>query len=158
MKKIINLIFMCLVLFAPGMFAQSAFDTNTEFKPIGQTGLVYTWEGTVDTVNDTLISREFFLADYDNDANPIFTLSAELSGGTTSTQKVSCQLIGSNIYDGTFASVDTFMTADSALTPIYKSVNTNSKKYARYKLRIFGTTGNVETDFKFALYLYKRDY
>jgi hypothetical protein len=133
--------------------------TDGELKSFGN-GVVYSYAGVVDT-SDTVTTKEFSLAEFDGFSFYDYPLSfqAFLSGGTASTQKVSVYLLGSNFNDATkFVVVDTALFKDSSLSSIYPTaINLNGKRYARYKWKITGETGNVETNITFAVYAYKRE-
>jgi hypothetical protein len=144
---------------SPQVNAQtSSWNKNASVKSIQTEGQLFMFSGTIDSTKDTLISTNLFFADYDRDTNPGFTFSGLLSGGTASHQKVSIELLGSNTYDGHYTTVDTMLYKDSSITTIYKELTLNSKHYAYYKVRCFGTTGNVLTDFDFGLYLWKKNH
>lgn len=170
MKILKSFILIVLIaLFTVPSFAQSTWDTGYNAKVSSrfmeystEVGKVITFHGTIDTVStaDTLISTAFDIYNYDDAIttyDPQF--SGYLSGGSASTQKVSCQVWGSMSRTGTYTVLDTLLIADSVTTVITKTFDNNGKRFPWLKLYFFAAAGNSGdgTDFDFDIYFYKKD-
>ena len=169
MKHLKNIFFVfAIALLVSGVtIAQSTWDTGYNAKVTSrfmeysnEMGKVISFHGTIDTLStaDTLTSGAIDISYYDDAIttyDPQF--SGFLSGGTTSTQKVSCQVWGAMSATGTYSVIDTLLSADSATTVISKTFDNNGKRYPYIKLIWFAATGNVETDFDFDIYFYHKD-
>ncbi len=128
--------------------------------PINDKEKVIEFHGRItgSTTYDTLTSNGFSVFGFNHllYTYPIYG-SILLSNGTVSTQKVSCYWLATNVSGGTPAVIDTICYKDSSISEIPLSINLNNKHYRFNYLKFCKETGNVTTDYKLTLILWKKE-
>lgn len=159
MKKIFFNAIALITVLVISTFAQSSWTDQGSVKEI-RDGKYYNFTAVVVSTADTLTSKVLDLSQFDDDSFVTypFWFSFKLSGGTTSTQKVSCQ-VQASYNNSTWKVIDSLLVSDSTTTLTFRSADFNNFKAPFYRLIFFGTTGNSGSGITCTLnlYAYRKD-
>lgn len=160
MKGLKGLFALFLVMFVTlGSVPQAQITQDITRRDLSDGTAYFTMAGKCSSTA-TLTSQEFYMPEFNTESYYTYPPQCALllSGGTASTQKVTVQILGTNIEGGTHAVFDTLFFKDSSTTEINKTNNFNGKKYLKLRVKVIGEAGNVNTTFKLTIYAYRRNF